>query len=246
MSRCASIDDRDSDSSGNPVDGAWNQSGLSSNRQPALTGRCERHNPRYGFRWDVRPCVRRLLDSGCPTTVRRLVVPVVVDALNGRALRPLAHVAQEVREPFSAEPPITDLDSATSIVWPRLTARVSASRDHGSVSVVQAGAGAPMRAQLRLQDVARKFAFTASTTHRGAATQRMSEHDACVPAVAYTAPALTASARVAVPGHDKASEPFSNEIQSGHARANLIIRSGHGKRNTHARRLIRPSPEDLA
>jgi hypothetical protein len=60
----------------------------------------------------VLRCVAGLLGSRGPTAVRRLIVSIVVDALKGGSVRPLAHVSEKVGVCL---PRLSDLYSPTAV-----------------------------------------------------------------------------------------------------------------------------------
>lgn len=75
------------------------------------------------------PAVSSLLRLRCPTAIRRLVVAVVIDTIQGMLWRRLAsHVSQEVLE--RCAPSLTDRDSAPSVVCPRSSFSIKAATLH--------------------------------------------------------------------------------------------------------------------
>src|SRR5262245_27301394 len=93
--------------------------------------------------------VHRLIMSGRPSAIRRLVIPIVVDAIDGVIqARPFAHVVQERQEvsiPFGAYG-----DPASSVSRVRGVTFVSAARTHGIPRVVSGSSGVPMSIRGRL------------------------------------------------------------------------------------------------
>lgn len=71
--------------------------------------------------------VAGLLDWGRPSAVAGFVVSVIVNAVNGRVRRSLAHVVSEV---FVGEPSFADRDPAPTIAGEVVDARISAAFSH--------------------------------------------------------------------------------------------------------------------
>lgn len=70
----------------------------------------------------------RVLCAGEPSTVARLVIPVVVDPVNlVIEARPLAHVFEEVNE---VVPSLAHADAPAAVVPPRCVARITAPAEH--------------------------------------------------------------------------------------------------------------------
>jgi hypothetical protein len=59
--------------------------------------------------------VSTLFFSRRPSAIRRRVITVIVDALQGQAFRALTHVAAEVLESFWTEPALANYDSALPV-----------------------------------------------------------------------------------------------------------------------------------
>ena len=76
----------------------------------------------------IRASVVGLLLPGCPATVSRLVVPVVVYPIDSQmGLWPVAHVSQEVAE---AQPALANRDASSAIVRVRAACRAEAAPLH--------------------------------------------------------------------------------------------------------------------
>lgn len=74
-----------------------------------------------------------LLFAGCPSAVVGLVVPVIVDPVDGQVARPRTHVGIEGSE---VHPPVTDLDAAPAVVRVVLVRGVLTASAHRRPDVV--------------------------------------------------------------------------------------------------------------
>lgn len=123
---------------------------------------CDEEAPHGSSSADRGPSVVVLFGAGRPPAVRRLVVPVVVAAVDGVVGRgPASHVCKEV---LVRVPPLTHRDAPCSVVAEECVARVVAPRKHirpgailggllpvATLSVPQVGLRAELSAQLRAQ-----------------------------------------------------------------------------------------------
>ena len=57
-----------------------------------------------------------LLQQCCPTAIRRLIVPIVVDAFKRQSFRLWPHVGQEILKSVFSTPTVADRDAASAIV----------------------------------------------------------------------------------------------------------------------------------
>lgn len=87
--------------------------------------------------------VSGLLDKGCPTAVPRLIVPVIIDAINGVALgRSLPHIREKVLK--AIKPTVANLDTSVDVVSMIGSIRVGATPSHFYPSTVSRGLTHPM------------------------------------------------------------------------------------------------------
>lgn len=95
----------------------------------------------------VRMPVRALDLFGRPSAIRRFVVPIDVDAIEGLALRSLSHVGQEVEETTTSAriPAVADCYPSSAVVLVRGITGVAASPDHRNPTLVSRGFGHAMR-----------------------------------------------------------------------------------------------------
>ena len=72
----------------------------------------------------------------CPATIFRRVIAVVVDAIQGHAVRALAHVRQKIG---IVTPPVTDFDPSSAIERIYISVFVVTPLDHGAPRFVGFG-----------------------------------------------------------------------------------------------------------
>jgi hypothetical protein len=92
------------------------------------------------FRAAIGPLIDSLLGARRPSTVVRLVVPVVVATINSPVGKlfdppfgiwgPLAHVFEEVLEAPCSQPAVTDGDPASAVIGPSLVRRTETALPH--------------------------------------------------------------------------------------------------------------------
>lgn len=80
------------------------------------------------------PLVPRLIPSGRPAAVGRLVMTVAVDALKGQPGRALSHVCQKAHRAF--QPRVADANASPTIVWKLFVRWILAPRFHVDPCVV--------------------------------------------------------------------------------------------------------------
>src|SRR5437867_6695423 len=93
----------------------------------------------FSFSWSAvtsrRTAVASLLLHRSPFAISRLVIPVVVDAMNRKLRRALAHIRKKVRE---LHPPMANRYSPTSVIAVLRMVCVRATLDHGGPRIVGA------------------------------------------------------------------------------------------------------------
>lgn len=141
-----------------------------------------------------RPTIRPLLDLCRPPTVARLVVAVVVDAVDRCSRGALAHVGEEVLEALA--PPLAHLDPAATVVPPSSMRAVSmAPREHRHPAPIRrrrfALGGVPMP-RPPLTRLRRALPSQTAATLRVAATKTASANDSLSATVAATSPSRLA------------------------------------------------------
>ena len=92
---------------------------------------------------DVAPGIVVLLDACSPSAIARLVVPIVVDSIDGEPSGLFAHVGEKVFERIP--PAVTDLDPAPAVVLPAFSLVVSTPGDHVTPDVVGRRPGIAVR-----------------------------------------------------------------------------------------------------
>src|ERR1700731_4426694 len=75
-----------------------------------------------------RPSVVSLFFYSRPLAVRRFVVSIVVDSLNGHTFRPRPHIFHKRQK--ATPPTVADLNAPSSVPRVAFIVRVSASRNH--------------------------------------------------------------------------------------------------------------------
>lgn len=88
------------------------------------------------------PFIQSLLFSCRPTTIARLVIPVVINPINRKMARSAAHVSDKVVE--RVPPPITDLYSSCAIIVVGVAFRIVASLNHAVPNIEFSGVGEAM------------------------------------------------------------------------------------------------------
>lgn len=86
-------------------------------------------NPRH--RWTLIPS---LFASCGPTTIARLIVPVIVDSIQGQANRPWSYIGQKCLERMS--PTITHQNSSAAVVLIGQNIRIKTTPQHGRPDTV--------------------------------------------------------------------------------------------------------------
>src|SRR5438067_13461285 len=79
------------------------------------------------------PTVVGLLFSGRPAAVARLIISIVFFAVQGFAYRPQSHIGEEV---FKRRPSFAHLDAAPTVVFVLPVLRITAARQHRSVTAI--------------------------------------------------------------------------------------------------------------
>lgn len=141
--------------------------------------------------------VRRLFFGGCPSTVRGLVVAIIVEPINlMQARRAMSHVGDERIKRIA--PPLTDSDAPAAVSVPLLGVRIRAALDHSLPKVVERLAGAVLSHIVGLAHV--QFELGLSAAYRRACALVLSLGFVCRTAALLTAIVKDAQSRRALTG----------------------------------------------
>jgi hypothetical protein len=157
--------------------------------------------------------VLALLKIGCPLAIRRLIISVVVDALNLQPLNPCSnHVVVEVNK---ASPPLADSYSSTSVIPVSVIRGIVAPLIHPHPNSVNRMLVKPVTYSL-LSKLLSHFIGVATAGCGNPATKVLGHHCDNVSAVAATLPKrpcviLRVSSEL---DHAKASKRLTNQIRS--------------------------------
>jgi len=159
---------------------------------------------------DVASRVVALLDLGCPAAVCRLVVAIVIDAVDRMARWARSHVAQERGERLP--PFVAHGDATPAVVRERLSTRVKAAALGVLPGTVFArpspidGRTMDSRARLRL------FPLQAATTFLTAASQIAAQSRNSQPAIAAADPVPVVATFFGSGFHNESAKPLARNI----------------------------------
>jgi hypothetical protein len=133
----------------------------------------------------VCPTIAGLFRARSPSAVARLVVTIVVNAIDGVLdARSGSHVGKEV---LKGVPSLTDRDASTTVVWPSRLLRVGASRSHGRPRPILRCFDLPVRSVLVRDHLTPRASTTRGMTSRDAVNVDL----LALSAVACAKPAIT-------------------------------------------------------
>ncbi|RKZ91341.1 MAG: hypothetical protein DRQ40_09995 [Gammaproteobacteria bacterium] len=112
----------------------------------------------------VSSCISGLFSVGRPTAVTGLVVPVIVDAINSKAIRHVPHVCMEGRK--AVPPPVANPDSTSAVVLVSLVARAVTPPLHVFVAGVYSRSVEAVRRIFLLRKASTAFCPSSAKTMR--------------------------------------------------------------------------------
>lgn len=139
----------------------------------------------------VNLVIGSLLLCCSPSAVGRLVVPVIINTIYGRALRPRSHVGKEVLERATLDrvPSVTHRNSPSAISRPTIMRRVMAALQHASPRAIDGGPRKPMfYGRSRVSDCELSSFPAAATRPRGAVLETLGQHRSFIATVTETEP----------------------------------------------------------
>lgn len=149
-----------------------------------------------------------LLNGRRPSTIRRLVMPVIVNPVDARTRRPAAHVGQEVGE---VQPAVTDANASAAVAGILRVVRIETSPLH--VHPDHVGPAARSRLRVPVRSVARRRGRAVQTAARPrvAAYQASGVHRRPLSAGALTHPRAASGGLVDMDG-GQATERLTGQI----------------------------------
>lgn len=156
-----------------------------------------------------RALVSSLVNSRSPSTIRWLIVAVVVDALECQFWRPSSHIGEEIGE---VQPTLADCDASASIVFKCGHIGVQAPTQHRRPDAVLSAVARAYRVAMRYGSRSGYLNRATAAALRQTFPQAAGIYDLFVSAIAPTEPKRIATIGASTLDYRPAAKPSAREI----------------------------------